>query len=211
MYNQAKKVYFNNSAPRGIIGIEGVSTAGQTLTAITAGLSDADGLGTPTYQWIRGTTVKDAVDVSIPGATNASYTLTQSDVTKDISVKVSYTDNEGTAETINSAAVYVASTQATGIFTEDTNQALGSANSTDITLGDIDGDGHLDMVVANYGANKVYTNDGDGTFVDSGQPLGSLASQGVTLGDVDGDGDLDMVVANYGANKVYTNDGDGCL
>ena len=45
----------------------------------------------------------------------------------------------------------------------------GTANSTGITLGDIDGDGDLDMVVANYfGANKVYTNDGSGSFEDSG-------------------------------------------
>ena len=208
---EANKVYFNNSAPRGIIGIEGVSTAGQTLTAITAGLSDAEGLGALTYQWIRGTTVEGAVDVSIPGATNASYTLTQSDVTKDISVRVSYTDGGGTAENITSSTVYAASNAPTGVFTDST-QSLGSSSSSNIILGDLNNDGHLDMVVANASNgedSKIWINDGTGTFTEKTETdLGS--SQAIAVGDLDGDGDLDMFIGMFGApDRIWENDGTG--
>ena len=95
-----------------------------------------------------------------------------------------------------------------GSFT-DSGQCLGSVSgfsSRDVKLGDVDGDGDLDAVVANSnGANNVWYNDGSATFT-LNQGLGSSASYGVDLGDVDGDGDLDAVFANYGqANTVWIN------
>jgi len=75
----------------------------------------------------------------------------------------------------------------------------------------IDGDGDLDAVVANDNqANRVWLNNGSGTFSASGNDLGDSVSLGVSLGDVDGDGDLDAVVANYNqVNRVWLNDGSG--
>ena len=95
----------------------------------------------------------------------------------------------------------------TGIFT-DSLQSLGANNSQSVTLGDVDGDTDLDMVVANTGVNnqnRVYINDGAGAFTDSGQLLGAKDTQSVILGDLDGDADLDMAVANGGiqGNRVY--------
>jgi hypothetical protein len=102
----------------------------------------------------------------------------------------------------------------TGAFTE--TQSLGNADSIDVALGDVDGDGDLDAFVANYGAgsgeaNKVWQNDGMGTFTDGLQSLGSSASTGVALGDMDGDGDLDAFVTNNWdqADKVWQNDRTG--
>ncbi|MFT5327613.1 MAG: hypothetical protein ACI8P0_005505 [Planctomycetaceae bacterium] len=58
-------------------------------------------------------------------------------------------------------------------------------------LGDLDGDGDLDVFVAGGGTdNRVLINDGFGGFQDSGQPAG-LSGRDVALGDLDGDGDLD--------------------
>ncbi len=98
-----------------------------------------------------------------------------------------------------------------GIFT-DSGQSLGNADSHDVVLGDLDGDGDLDAVVINrVQASKIWMNDGNGNFTDSGQALGVNGDIAVFLGDLDGDGDLDAFVANYNdqANSIWMNDGNG--
>jgi hypothetical protein len=113
-----------------------------------------------------------------------------------------------------------------GEFT-DTGQLLNTFSTADVQLGDLDGDGDLDAYLANGNLrggripDRVWINDGTGTFSDSGQRLGRTLSVSVELGDLDGDGDLDAVVANgvndpdfLGAvvkqpNDVWLNDGTG--
>ncbi len=82
-----------------------------------------------------------------------------------------------------------------------------------VALGDIDGDGDLDLVVGNLGqTNHLYRNDGSGTFT-AGGALGSVEkdTRAVVLGDVDNDGDLDIVTGNGSRelNRLYLNNGSG--
>ena len=86
-----------NSPAEGAPAISGTAQAGETLTAETDGINDADGLSKVaySYQWIRGNT-------AISGATGASYTLVNADEGKTIRVKVSFTDDSDNEETLTS-------------------------------------------------------------------------------------------------------------
>ena len=78
--------------------ISGGGQVSKTLTAATDDIEDLDALPTNpifTYQWVR---VDGFTDTDIPGATSETYTLTASDLGKQIKVKVSFTDARGHAE-----------------------------------------------------------------------------------------------------------------
>ena len=85
-----------NDAPVGVPTITGTLTKNQTLVADTIGISDADGLSTFSYQWLRD-------GVAIGGATAAAYTLGDADVGAKIGVQVGYVDGHGTSEMVASA------------------------------------------------------------------------------------------------------------
>ena len=94
-----------NTPATGAPAISGSGRVGQTLTASTTGISDANGLTSPTYsyQWIQvdGTTETDV------GTDAATYMPVAADVGKRIKVEVSFTDDDGFAEARTSAAVAI--------------------------------------------------------------------------------------------------------
>ncbi|MCA8977370.1 MAG: VCBS repeat-containing protein [Planctomycetes bacterium] len=106
----------------------------------------------------------------------------------------------------------------TGTFTDETASRMPvyfDATSS-VALGDIDGDGHLDLLVGNNGnpgqQNRLYLNDRTGRFLDataSRMPVDNDQTTSIVLGDVDGDADLDLLVGNIGQNRLYRNNGAG--
>ncbi|MDA1305564.1 MAG: Ig-like domain-containing protein, partial [Nitrospirae bacterium] len=85
---------------------------------------------------------------------------------------------------------------------------------------DLDNDGDYDLFNGSYNQNRVYRNNGTGTFADmtsgSGLPTQEWETRGVTAFDMDQDGDLDLfaVTGFQGTNdpsgernEVYRNDG----
>jgi len=67
-------------------------------------------------------------------------------------------------------------------------------------VGDIDADGLLDIMVANYGPDRLYHNLGKGRFEEISESAGvddSRWGSNCAFGDVDGDGDLDLFVSHY--------------
>ena len=90
-----------NDPATGAPTITGTAQVGRTLTAVTTGILDADGLTSPTYtyQWIR----VDGTDAAIAGANSSTYTLEAADLGKTIKVRVSFDDDGGNTETLTSA------------------------------------------------------------------------------------------------------------
>ena len=84
---------------RGAPTISGTAQVGETLTADTSGISDADGLTNPafTYQWLSD-------DAAIQGANDFTYTLADNDEGKAIKVEVTFTDDEGNGSSLTSEA-----------------------------------------------------------------------------------------------------------
>ena len=102
-----------NTPATGKPSITGTAQVGETLTAATTGITDADGKTNAdngdagyayTYEWV----LVDADGVSNPtditGAIGSTYPPVEADVDKKVRVKVSFTDDGGTTETVTSDA-----------------------------------------------------------------------------------------------------------
>ena len=115
-----------------------------------------------------------------------------------------------------------------GVFVDVTHSHCPYQNlwSSSAAAGDFDGDGDLDIYIANYimdiafpkhrcAPNELWINDGNGRFVDRAVEWGvegAGCSLATAMTDYDNDGDLDIMVANdFGqytqANVLYRNDG----
>ena len=90
-----------------------------------------------------------------------------------------------------------------------------SANARGGDMADVDGDGDLDLVVAqsDFTQNELYLNDGRGNFTRdlAGRlPAESSETYGITFLDANADGSLDLLYSNYGqTNALLLNDGSG--
>ena len=92
-----------NNAATGAPAISGTARVGQTLTASTSGIADADGLThvSYSYQWIL---VDGVSETNIAGARSSTYALGATTAGKKVKVKVSFTDDLNYAEELTSAA-----------------------------------------------------------------------------------------------------------
>jgi VCBS repeat-containing protein len=109
----AGTVVASNQAATGAVTITGTGTVGSTLTANTSTMADPDGMGPLTYQW-EAYDAATSTWVTIAGATQSTYTLTNAEDGKNVRVVVSYTDGLGTAETARSADGFGVTLPATG-------------------------------------------------------------------------------------------------
>ncbi|WP_313409447.1 DUF4347 domain-containing protein [Stutzerimonas kunmingensis] len=144
----------------GIATISGSLAPGQ---AVVATLQDGNGLSgaTPTYTWYRGDTA--GAKTTEVGGNFSAYTLTNDDGGKFITVKISYTDDEGTVEVVSD--------------TTDTPIALGAVAPVavnDTTVASEAG-GVANATAGSNGTGNLFTNDTDRNEGDS-KALVSLRS-----------------------------------
>ena len=109
-----------------------------------------------------------------------------------------------------------------GTFTDVSVEAglrAAYGNGLGVVCGDYDGDGWIDIFVANdTSLNQLWLNQGDGTFKDVAMITGcamdqhgqAKAGMGTTAADVDDDGDLDIMVVNLRSqsDSFYRNHGE---
>ncbi len=89
-------------------------------------------------------------------------------------------------------------------FTDVTREAglAVSLYGMGVATGDYDGDGRVDVFVTAVGPNRLFRNQGDGSFREVTEQAGVTGaadawSTGAAFFDYDGDGDLDLFVGNY--------------
>jgi hypothetical protein len=86
----------------------------------------------------------------------------------------------------------------------------GSVRTKAVLLSDLDGDGHLDALLARVWGAEIWWNDGWGEFLRSEVRFKYREDTGVATGDFDGDGDQDIFLGrNEQDYQVWWNDGEG--
>jgi hypothetical protein len=130
--------------PTGSISISGTAQQNQTLIS-TNTLADLNGLGAISYSWLsNGSLISN----------QPSYTLTQNDVGKTISVTASYTDGLGKLESVSSSSVTVSNVNdlPIGSVTINGEAKVGQTLNVSNSLVDVDGLGVINYSWLSNGA-----------------------------------------------------------
>ncbi|SDE59324.1 hypothetical protein [Ruegeria marina] len=211
-----------NTLPQGGLRIEGWLGQGQRLWVRTDGLSDADGLGVFSYQWLRD-------GVAIAGATGASYGLSAMDVGARISVRLRYVDRLGSQETLNAAGsgdVVIPETTPAGnrridgspgrdfLLSGDGLDTVRGWGGDDTLFGGSDPDLLLggagnDALLGFGGRDTLYGGDGDDTLLGGG--WADLLGGGDGNDSLGGDGGADTIYTARGDDTAEGGDGNDTL
>jgi Ca2+-binding RTX toxin-like protein len=189
-----------NDLPTGAVAISGVAVKGEMLTASHT-LADADGLGLISYQW-------QADGADIPGATGATLILAEAQVGKAVTVKASYTDGNGNAESVTAVAT------APVMLMPDAETAPNAGGGMDITITD---PSQLTASLGTSGVDHVFYA-GSGTVIlpdtienitlwgnadVQGNELGNLMRRGSGQNMLNGMGGDDTLYGDQGNDQVY--------
>jgi PKD repeat protein len=176
----------------------------------------------------------EIIDVKSQSESRADEPVTFTNVTDDVGLDgvngnfFSWTDynNDGYFDILASGwKLYENSGPPDYNFTDVTSAANLSGGVSNGVWGDYDNDGYLDLYscAGKNGKDKLWHNNGNGTFTDVTKAAGNVTDLHPTSaagwGDFDKDGDIDLYVANgedwnsgnpiYFADVLYENNGDG--
>jgi hypothetical protein len=221
--NEALQVWLNNGAGRFSENGQDIIITSGRVTDVTLGDIDGDGdidaviagsgnggnafLETIWLNNGHGVFVQGRTDFGHSGGTSINLGDLDNDGDLDAYVGTFSWDeiwlNDGTGRFADTAQAPI---------TEYTKDALSSLDTDSVTLGDLDGDGDLDLFLTpGSGVSRVWWNDGDGYIADSGQGIGHSSHYDTAVGDLNNDGSLDVFIASgSGQDQVWFNlTGDG--
>ena len=187
-----------NTEPTGLPAVTGTPQVGETLTADTSAIDDADGLTNATfeYQWLHNQSVVDAntgtyyyINVEMPGETGSTYTLVPADKGRTFAVKVSFTDDRGHSESLTSRSTVIVAarpnSEPTGLPAITGTPQVGQTLTADTSA--IDDEDGLTTVSYEYRwfAIKTVVDENTGFSLDVISLLSGDTSSTYTLGPAD--------------------------
>ena len=139
-----------------------------------------------------------------PDSKNMGFTILDTDEDNDLDI-FQANDHQLNYLFRNDNGTYKEVAMASGVAANSKGKGTGSMHPT---IGDVDGDGLIDILVTDLDYGALYKNMGKGIYVDISESSGvagameGKGSWGAALFDYDNDGDLDMIATNGTAEDL---------